>query len=76
MRKIVQQFFDLQEKVMKIPFKLFREPLIKRAFAKCGTNVHVAQGWHKGNRKYLCWRWLHNWAWRRVVEHTCKDIHW
>ncbi|HIX06486.1 MAG TPA: acyltransferase [Candidatus Fournierella pullicola] len=44
MRKIVQQFFDLQEKVMKIPFKLFREPLIKRAFAKCGTNVHVAQG--------------------------------
>lgn len=39
-----RRLFALQEKACKIPYKLFREPLIKRALGHCGAEVHVSPG--------------------------------
>lgn len=44
MGRVIRRLFELQEKATKLPFKLFRGPLIKRSFGSCGANVYVSPG--------------------------------
>lgn len=43
MKKLARAVFHVQELSRKLGHKLFREPVMKKALAACGENVHIAQ---------------------------------
>lgn len=43
MKKLARAVFRVQELSRKLGHKLFREPVMKKALAACGENVHIAQ---------------------------------